>query len=130
MPDRTLLTGPRYPTLEAAAFADLAASVQSQPNGVCYLARTDHAAAQTDARWQDIGRPQTLQIDTFDGLVADCYETAQYAGRVTHIDQPLRDRLVELAVERLPNSDNPLATPDALPAAGLCQQVEAVCQAC
>jgi hypothetical protein len=129
MPDRTLLTGPRYPALEATAFADLGGRVQ-QPNGVCYLARNDHTAAQTEARWRDHGQPQTLQLDTFDGLVADCYETAQYAGRVTHIDQPLRDRLVELAVERLPNSDNPLATPDALPAAGLCQQVEAVCQAC
>jgi ATP-dependent helicase/nuclease subunit B len=124
MPDRTLLTGPHYPALEATAFADLAARVRSQPNSVCYLARNDHTGAQTRDRWQESGHPQALQIDTFDGLVADCYETARYAGRVTHIDQPLRDRLVELAVERLTDPDNPLAAPEDLPASGLCQQVE------
>jgi hypothetical protein len=35
MPDQTLLTGPRYPALEATAFADLGGRVQ-QPNSVYY----------------------------------------------------------------------------------------------
>ena len=124
MPSRTLYTGPQYPTLEAAGFAEVASSAGSHPESVLYLARNDHAAERTRDRWRTHGARESLAVDTFDGLVADCYEAEQYAGRVTHIDQPLRDRLVELAVERLSDPTNPLYTPDGLPAAGLCEQVE------
>lgn len=124
MPPRTLYAGPQYPALETVAFSDVASVAGQQPDSVYYLARNDHTADHTRDRWQAHGRPHALEVDTFDGLVADCYEAEQYAGRVTHIDQPLRDRLVELAVEHLPDPTNPLHTPEGLPAQGLCQQVE------
>jgi ATP-dependent helicase/nuclease subunit B len=124
MSPRTLLTGPRYPFLEAAAFSRLTSVVGSHPGSVLYLARNDHTADRTRDRWRQHGTPHAIDVDTFDGLVADCDEAEQYAGRITHIDQPVRDRLVELAVERLNDPTNPLYTPDGLPARGLCQQVE------
>jgi ATP-dependent helicase/nuclease subunit B len=124
MPPRTLYTGPQYPTLEAAVFFEIASAAGTQPESVLYLARNDHTAERTRDRWRAHGPREALAVDTLDGLVGDCYETEQYAGRVTHIDQPLRDRLVELAVERLSGPTNPLYTPDGLPAAGLCEQVE------
>lgn len=124
MPSRTLLTGSRYPALEAAAFSRLTGVASSHPDSVLYLARNDHTADHTRDRWRQHGTPHAIEVDTFDGLVADCYEAEQYAGRITHIDQPMRDRLVELAVERLTDPTNPLYTDTDLPAQGLCQQVE------
>ncbi|WP_255198515.1 PD-(D/E)XK nuclease family protein [Halorarius litoreus] len=123
MPVGTLYAGPRYPALESVAFAQVAARSGSQPSSLLYLARNDHTADQSRERWRHHSRPHALDVDTFDGLVADCYEREQYAGRITHIDQPLRDRLVELAVERLTDPANPLYT-TGFPAQGLCEQVE------
>jgi ATP-dependent helicase/nuclease subunit B len=124
MAPRTLYCGPRLPTLETTAFAALADDVDARPDGLLYLARDRATEPQVRERWRGHGRPHSLTVRTFDDLVADCYETARYAGRVTHVDQPLRDRLVELAVEALGDPDNPLTTPTGLPAPGLCDQVE------
>jgi ATP-dependent helicase/nuclease subunit B len=123
MPLRTLYAGPQYPSLEATAFSKLADLAGTHPESVLYLARNDHAADPTEGRWRRHGTPGALTVDSFDGLVADCYEAERYAGRVTHVDQPVRDRIVELAVENLDDPSNPLFT-SGLPAQGLCQQVE------
>lgn len=118
-----LYTGPRYPALERTAFSRLTSIANSHPDSVLYLARNDHTADHTRSRWRAHGQLHSLSVDTFDGLVADYYEAEQFAGRVTHIDQSLRNRLVELAVERLSDPANPLYTETTLPAQSLCQQV-------
>jgi ATP-dependent helicase/nuclease subunit B len=119
-----LLAGPRYPRLETVAFDRLAGTVDDTPRSLLYLGRSDHPERGTRERWREHGPPLTLSVETFDGVVGDCYERDRYAGSGTYVDQPLRDRLVELAVERLDDPSNPLSVPDGTPAAGLCQQVE------
>ncbi len=121
---RHLLAGARYPALETAAFDRLAGSVEDTPRGLLYLGRSDHPERGTKERWREHGPPLTLSVETFDRVVGDCYERDQYAGAGTYVDQPLRDRLVELAVERLEDPSNPLSVPGRTAAAGLCQQVE------
>ena len=74
MPLRTLYAGPQYPSLEATAFSKLADLAGTHPESVLYLARNDHAADPTERRWRRHGTPGALAVDSFDGLVADCYE--------------------------------------------------------
>ena len=123
MNNRWLYRGPDYPTLEHAAFATISEDFTNQPESVLYLARGEQAAAATKDRWSKYANELALSISTFDHLVAEGLERSQYLTRVTHIDQDLRNRLVELALERL-ESPNPLAVDDDLPSAGLRDQAE------
>ena len=120
---RRTLAGPSHAALEHAAFDTLSDTVGDTPNGLLYLARSDHAERVTRDRWREYGPPATLAVESFDSVVGDCHERARYVGRATHVDQPLRDRLVELAVEGLGDPTNPLHSSD-LAARGLCAQVE------
>lgn len=124
MVSRQLYTGPRYPRLESTAFDALAGTVGDQPESVLYLARSDHTEALTRERWREYGSPLSLRVATFDRVVDDCYERDAFAGRDEHLDAVLRDRIVELAVERIDDPSNPLACGDDLAAAGLCDNVE------
>ena len=121
---RQLYTGPQYPALDTVAFDRLSGTVTDAPQSLLYLSRNDHAERQTRDRWRKHGPPLTLSIETFDSLISDCYERDQFAGQSTHVDQPLRNRFVELAVEALDDPSNPLAVPGRAPSAGLCRQVE------
>lgn len=124
MPRPTLYAGPRYPELEAAAFERLASTVGDAPRSLLYVVRSGHAERPTRERWREHGRPLSLSLETFDGIVGDCHERTRFAGPSTYVDQPLRDRLVELAVERLEEPSNPLSAPGRMPSAGRCRQVE------
>jgi ATP-dependent helicase/nuclease subunit B len=119
-----LYTGPQYPALENVAFDHFFDTVTDAPRSLLYISRNDHPERQTRERWCEFGPPFSLSIETFDRVVSDCYEREQFAGRSTHVDQPLRHRLVELAVETLEDPSNPLTVRDRLPSAGLCRQVE------
>lgn len=121
---RELYVGPRYPELESAAFDRISTTISDQPRSLLYVARTGHAERQTRRRWQEVGDPLSLSVETFDSIVGECYEKDQFAGEDAHIDRPLRNRIVELAVERLENQSNPLAVPSRTPSAGLCEHVE------
>jgi len=124
--------GPQYPTLEAAVFSEIASSADTQPESVLYLARNDHTAERTRDRWRAHVAREALAIDTFDGLVAGCYEAEQHAGRVNHIDQPLRDHLVDAddACTRGAQHDRLAVaacgdTPEAIPPASGCSSLAA-----
>lgn len=121
---RQLYAGPQYPALETVAFDHLSSTVDDAPRSLLYVARSDHTERRTRDRWSEHGAPLSLSVETFDGIVGDCYERERFAGPNTYVDQPLRDRLVESAVERLDDPQNPLVVSDRMPSAGLCQQVE------
>lgn len=124
MDSRLLLAGPQYSQLETVAFERLAGRVGDQPKSVLFLAGSDHVEAPTRERWQEFGPRLSLTVESFDSLVAHCFEQESFTGYDFHVDEPLRDRLVELAIERLQNAENPLAGGSHLPGPGLCDHVE------
>lgn len=124
MSRRLLLTGPDLPGLESHAFDLLSDSVGTQPESILYLGQQDHPQDATKDRWTEFGPSAGLRFDTLDNLASQCYEQDQYKGRVTHVDRPLLFRLVELGVEGITSSTNPLNTGDQFPRAGLVQEAE------
>lgn len=122
MTRRTLLTGPAFPALESHAFADLRETVGDHPESLLYLTTRE----PTHERWEAVGPPASLRIETMDDFVADCFERLEYDGQATHIDRPLLYRLVELGVERIETPSNPFSTGDALLRAGLVDAAEGI----
>jgi ATP-dependent helicase/nuclease subunit B len=124
MSRRLLLTGPTFPELEAEAFDILGDSVGQQPESVLYITQQDHPDDATQDRWEQFGPSAGLRIDTIDTLVTRIYEADQYKGRVTHVDRPLLSRLVEMGLETIESSTNPLHTDTRFPRAGLVQEAQ------
>ena len=124
MSQRVLLTGPDFGTLEGAAFERLADEVGTQPESVLYVVQREHPREETQRRWRPYGPPAALCLQTLVGLVTDCYKQDEYKGRVTHIDQQLLTRIVELGIEKLDNPSNPLHPGDRLPSAGLVEEAQ------
>jgi ATP-dependent helicase/nuclease subunit B len=124
MSRRLLLTGPDLPELESQAFDILSESVGTQPESILYVGQPEHPEDATKDRWMEFGPSAGLRVDTLDNLASQCYEQDQYKGRVTHVDRPLLFRLVELGVEEISSSTNPLNTGDQFPRAGLVQEAE------
>ena len=121
---RHLLTGPEFSKLESRAFNILSEQVGTQPESLLYIAQPNHPKDVTRDRWENYGPPAGLRIDTFENLASQWYKEDQYKGRVTHIDQPLLDRLVELGLEGITSPTNPLHTSNQFPRAGLRQEAE------
>jgi ATP-dependent helicase/nuclease subunit B len=124
MSHQLLLTGPHAPTLESHVFDTLVDDVGPQPESILCLIPQDYPRDATRDRWRAFGSPAALRIDTFDDFVFECYERDQYKGRVTHIDQSLLSRLVELGVEGITSTGNPLNTGDRFPRSGLIQEAQ------
>jgi len=124
MSRRLLLTGPDLPELESQAFDILSESVGTQPESILYVGQPEHPEDTTNNRWMEFGPSAGLRVDTLDNLASQCYEQDQYKGRVTHVDRPLLFRLVELGVEGITSSTNPLNTGGQFPRAGLVQEAE------
>ncbi|MFB6210404.1 MAG: PD-(D/E)XK nuclease family protein [Halobacteriales archaeon] len=124
MPSARLFTGPTLSGLETRVFEELKEDVSSHPMSLLYLAPEDHAQDPTRERWKAVGSSAALRIDTLAGIVTDAYERDQYKSRVTHIDRPLLIRLVELGVEGIETSTNPLCPEERFPRAGLVQQAQ------
>jgi ATP-dependent helicase/nuclease subunit B len=123
---RLLLTGSNFPHLESEVFEKLRDDVDTQPESILYLTPKEHPIDATRDRWRDFGPSAALRIDTLDGIVSEWYEQDQYKGPVTNIDQPLLSRLVELGVEGIETSSNPLHTGDRFPRSGLVQEAKAL----
>jgi len=126
MSHRLLLTGSDFSHLESEAFEKLRDDVDTQPESILYLTPKNHPIDATRDRWRDFGPSAALRIDTLDGIVSEWYEQDQYKGPVTNIDQPLLSRLVELGVEGIESSSNPLHTSDRFPRSGLVQEAKAL----
>jgi len=124
MSRRLLLTGPDLPELESQAFDILSEGVGTQPESILYVGQPERPEDATKDRWMEFGPSAGLRVDTLDNLASQCYEQDQYKGRVTHVDRPLLFRLVELGVEGISSSTNPLNTGDQFPRAGLVQEAE------
>jgi len=124
MSRRLLLTGSEFSQLESHAFDILEEEVGTQPESLLYIAQPNHPKDVTRDRWKNHGPPAGLRIDTFENLASQWYKEDQYKGQVTHIDQPLLDRLVELGLEGITSPTNPLHTNDRFPRAGLRQESE------
>jgi len=124
MSHRTLYVGPDIGALEKRAFEWATGEADDQPGSVLYLARSHHQEQPSRDRWKSIGKPLCLDVGTLDSLVSDCHERLTHSGGVTHIDQQLRNRIVELALERLDDPSNILQADQPLPAGSLCEQVE------
>jgi ATP-dependent helicase/nuclease subunit B len=112
--------------LESQAFDILGEQVGTQPESILYIAQPNHPKDVTRDRWKNHGPPAGLRIDTFKNLASQWYKDDQYKGQVTHIDQPLLDRLVELGLEGVSSPTNPLHTNNQFPRAGLRQEAEAL----
>lgn len=123
---RQLVTGPALPPLETRVFDRLADRVSGDPESVLYLAPRDHPEDATRTRWREVGPSAALRVDTFDGVVTDCYEHDEYDGQVTHVDRPLLARLVELGVEGIASPNNPLSTGESFPSADAVREAEAL----
>ena len=126
MSHRLLLTGSDFPHLESEAFERLRDDVDTQPESILYLTPKEHPRDATRDRWREFGPSAALRTDTLDGIVSEWYEQDQYSGPVTNIDQPLLSRLVELGVEGIDSSSNPLHTGDRFPRSGLVQEAKAL----
>jgi ATP-dependent helicase/nuclease subunit B len=119
-----IFAGPTLSSLESKAFETLADTVGTQSESILYIGKQEHPRDETRERWQTCGSSACLRIDTFDGVVSDCYERDQYKGRVTHVDRPLLFRLVELGVENIESPANPFYTNEEFPRAGLVDAAE------
>ena len=123
---RLLFTGPDLPALESQAFEILSDSVGTQPESILYVGQPEHPADATNDRWAEFGPSAGLRVDTLDSIASRYYEQEQYKGGVTHVDRPLLFRLVELGVEGITSSTNPLNTGDQFPRAGLVQEAQSL----
>lgn len=119
---RRLLAGPNPPQLETATFDVLASDIGGNPRNLLFVGRKKHPEIQTRERWRPYGNPASLSVETFEDIVRHCHERLTYTGSATHIDTPLRDRLVELTLENLPNHSDPFYAE--FPSHNLCEQIE------
>lgn len=116
--------GPDPQTLEQIVFeraADLAAQT---PQSVLYLAPRAADEYAIRKRWANAGSPLQLHIVGFDDLVRDAFEHATYRGRASSMPLHVRYRLLEVALTKLSDQENPLIPSQEAPRGGLVSQTE------
>ncbi|SNR56830.1 PD-(D/E)XK nuclease family protein [Halorubrum vacuolatum] len=114
----------RTPSSSRSAALNWAATRSTgSPRSVLYL---EPSASDDDAvadQWESFGTPIELHRERFGTLVDTLYEADTYAGPATHVTDTERRWIVEEALTRIDDPDNPLYSEDA-PSVGLITQAE------
>lgn len=108
---------------ETAAFECAARVASSVPASVLYLGPSDLDRRTVETRWSALGDPNQLAFTSFDDLVSDVHETQYYITRAKALSGEERQRLVEAAVDGLPDPAHPLAAAE-LASTAACAQSE------
>lgn len=106
---RQVHTDARRAAAERAALEHADKEAGSLPDSVVYLAPPAVDPDRVRRRWGKIGAPIRLRVRTFDDLVTDALERATFHTPGDALTAERRQRLVERAVDALPD-DHPLVS--------------------
>ncbi|MDS0243552.1 MULTISPECIES: PD-(D/E)XK nuclease family protein [unclassified Haloferax] len=119
-----LFHGPDAEALDDAAFQWAHTHSSGLPESILYLTNQPHRETVVETQWQEVGRPAELVAMSLDDFVDRCYDRTAIGGPSTRIDQPTRQRLMERAIESLPEESPLHSDRDGLPSTGLTGELE------